>query len=65
MKQEIKDKSFTHKCLIIFSKHQNALHVLLSLFFGKLTHYKKFGYFQRLKPLKKVLKSIENTIFDG
>ena len=30
-----------------------------------LDHYKKFGYFQRLKPLKKVLKTVENTIFDG
>ena len=41
MKQEIKDKSFTHKCLVLFSKHQNALNVLLSLFFGKLTPWKE------------------------
>ena len=26
-------------------------------------HYKKFGNFQRLKPLKKVLETVEKSIF--
>ena len=53
------------------SGHMNPILTFIAALKGLITlaraaiHYKKFGYFQRLKPLKKVLKTVENTIFVG